>query len=97
MCDESSSQSVLIHEVNPRSIKIYALNVCGIISKLKFPVLEKTVQILIYCVFLSPSVTTCFAKIPPLNRKDLKHKSGGIVIFVKEFKYFNIEVLECSS
>ena len=36
-------------------------------------------------------------KLPPLDRKGAKHKSGGIVVFVKDFLYSNIEVLECSS
>ncbi|CAG2212946.1 unnamed protein product [Mytilus edulis] len=102
--DESSNESFLNQEVNPRSIKIYALNVCGIISKLKFPDLEEKCadyDILCFCESkldnLDEVEFSNFVKLPPLNRKGAKHKSGGIVVFVKEFLYSNIEVLECSS
>ena len=102
--DESSNESVLNQDANPRSIKIYSLNVCGIISKLKFPDLEEKCadyDILCFCESkldnLDEVEFSNFVKLPPLNRKGAKHKSGGIVVFVKEFLYSNIEVLECSS
>ncbi|VDI23201.1 Hypothetical predicted protein [Mytilus galloprovincialis] len=81
-----------------------SLNVCGIISKLKFPDLEEKCadyDILCFCESkldnLDEVEFSNFVKLPPLNRKGAKHKSGGIVVFVKEFLYSNIEVLECSS
>ncbi|VDI82438.1 Hypothetical predicted protein, partial [Mytilus galloprovincialis] len=102
--DESSNESVLNQDANPRSIKNISLNVCGIISKLKFPDLEEKCadyDILCFCESkldnLDEVEFSNFVKLPPLNRKGAKHKSGGIVVFVKEFLYSNIEVLECSS
>ena len=59
------------------SIKIYALNVCGIISKLKFPDIEENcANYDILCFFeskidvLDEIEFSGFVKLPPLNRKN---------------------------
>ena len=92
-----------ILEDHPNSLKIYALNVCGIISKLKYPDLEEICENHDILCFLESKLDDLdevefknFMKLPPLNRKGAKRKSGGIIVFVKEYLYENIEILESS-
>jgi hypothetical protein len=35
--------------------------------------------------------------LPPLNRKNAKHKSGGIIVFVRDNLYENVEILKSSN
>ena len=85
-------------------LKVFCLNVCGLISKLKAYDLEEKCQCYDILCFSESKLDEYddvqianFVNLPPLNRKGAKIKSGGIIVFVKNELFENIEVLNGSS
>jgi hypothetical protein len=81
------------------SIKVLALNVCDITSKLKNPELEVLCSNYDILCFSESKLDQYdvielkhFKSLPPLNRINVKRKSGGIVVFVRDNIYENVTV-----
>lgn len=95
---------ILQDEEEKTSVKLLCLNVCGLVSKLKAFDLEEKCQCYDILCFSESKLDEFdevkianFVNLPPLNRKCAKVKSGGIIVFVKEALYNNIEICKSSN
>ncbi|CAG2242759.1 unnamed protein product [Mytilus edulis] len=86
------------------SVKVLALNVCDLKSKLKSPELEVLCNNYDILCFSESKLDQYdvinikhFKSLPPLNRKNAKRKSGGIIVFVRDYLFENVEVLNSSN
>jgi hypothetical protein len=86
------------------SLKDFALNVCGLISKLRAPELEEICENYDILCFSESKFDEFdnvhiqhFVQHPPVIRSGAKCKSGGVVVFFKSPIFVNTEVLKSSS
>lgn len=107
----SNQNSVVINSENKyqvsdsySTIRILALNVCGLVAKFKAPELEELCNKYDILCFSETKLDQYdvveikhFKALPPLNRKHAKHKSGGIIVFVRDNLYENVEILKSSN
>ena len=97
-CDIANSKN----SVNADNvIKILALNVCNLLTKFRAPEIEEFCNTYDILCFSESKLDQydeveikSFKALPPLNRKNAKRKSGGIIVFVRDFLYENVEVLK---
>ena len=101
----SNQNSVVINSENKyqvsdshSAIRILALNVCGLVAKFKAPELEELCNKYDILCFSETKLDQYdvveikhFKALPPLNRKNAKHKSGGIIVFYLESVYIHID------
>jgi hypothetical protein len=92
LCDNSIDpiQHGSTQTVNTNSLKIFALNVCGLISKLRAPELEEICENYDILCFSESKFDEFdnvhiqnFVQLPPVIRSGAKCKSGGVVVFAK--------------
>ena len=92
LCDNSIDpiQNGSVPTVNKNSLKVLALNVCGLISKLRAPELEEICENYDILCFSESKFDEFdnvhiqnFVQLPPVIRSGAKCKSGGVVVFAK--------------
>ena len=74
---------------------------CNLLTKFRAPELEELCNTYDILCFSESKLDQydeveikSFKALPPLNRKNAKRKSGGIIVFVRDFLYENVEVLK---
>ena len=89
---------------NTLSIKVVCINVCGLLSKLRYPDFEEFCQSYdIVCLvesklgFLDSFEIQNFEILHLLNRKKAKSRSGGIAVLVKDTIFEHVKILNSSS
>ena len=107
----SNQNSVVINSENKyqvsdshSTIRILALNVCCLVAKFKAPELEELRNKYDILCFSETKLDQYdvveinhFKALPPLNRKHAMLKSGGIIVFVRDNLYENVEILKSSN
>ena len=90
-----------MHVSEIKSLIVFSLNVCGLVSKLRSSNLEEICQNYYILCFNETKLDeydemqiTNFINLSPLNRKGAKCRSGGIIVFAKKYIFENVEALK---